>query len=74
MSPFVPPLAANVGRSQGSYTLDVTLGQTGLYDVRIQVNGLTWEYEELPILLSEFQVQSHWGSGVIFSNMKVVKK
>ena len=62
-------------RTSGRMVIDAT--KTGAtYTVRVTLDGVeTYEATGLSITgLTNLKLQSHWGSGVIFSEMKVTKK
>ena len=60
---------------EGSMIIDVTKNALDLYDVTVTVdNTVTYEGEDLDISsLTDIQIQSHWGSGVEFRNVIVMK-
>ena len=67
---YIDTLTSNKGRqTAGDNTMEVIFSGTAL---TIKVNGTTL-YQDLNagLSLAQFEAQSHWGSGVIFSEMDV---
>lgn len=74
---FYAALVENYNRTNSSMKIDVT--QNGsLYTLAIFLDGSTTaSYEKSGITLSSLNtlyLQSHWGSGVVFSDLNIIKK
>jgi hypothetical protein len=71
---YVNTLDSNYGHNSSTMIVGVTGTETsGIFNLAIFVNGLSTYFQPNIVLgtLDTFDVQSHWGSGVIFSNMIV---
>lgn len=66
---------ANRSNEQNSMKIEVRAAGRGLFDVTITVNGsVSYRRDGLAIAsIEQFSLQAHWGSGVIFSNIKTTK-
>ena len=72
---FFDGLTDNYNRTNSHMKIDVTKVGTNTYRLKIEVNGAVSYDEQVTMTsLGQIDVQSHWGSGVEFSNMDIQPK
>ena len=73
---FYATLVNNEGRANTHMKIDVTRINSVVYDVEVYVNGSLCHSDDVRLNgpIGKLTVQSHWGSGVEFSNMSIIKR
>ena len=68
---FINALARNAARQKASNRMEIIFSGTAL---TVKINGEQVYHDAAAgLALGQFDLQAHWGSGVVFSKMDVTK-
>jgi hypothetical protein len=72
---FYQTLVNNASRGSGHMTIEATLTGAATYAVGIYIDGSLTYYDDGESIenLNQIYLQSHWGSGVVFSNLNITQ-
>lgn len=75
---YYATLSNNYNRTNAHMKIDVARVNETVYGVNIYMDYSTVschsDYVRMTGPIDELSLQSHWGSGVVFSNMSIIKK